>query len=243
MKNVLAQWSAVALGTAWIGVAWASPLPETPVNSWMFIRNNNGAALFHGDTNSPDLGPADGESSDTLSTAAIVGTWGGALSLEIGEVLRVSGGVIWAETGDGSPGLRFGLFNSDGNLLDGSPGYMVFLGNEADNTFNFTTTVNTLGYVFSLLGTQNLNATVLDEQGTWQDEAFSQFNLEVERTGSDSAEIRFLMSSESGDPVNIEAVATHSVSNGGAAAVHVRLQHLRDAIQRSDRLARLRRIH
>ena len=40
----------------------------------------------------------------------------------------------------------------------------------------------------------------------------------AERTGSDGMEIRFLMSGPSGDPVNIDAVATHSATNGGAAA-------------------------
>ena len=218
MKRLLAQFSAFVVGAMWAGMACAGPLPETPVNSWGFLRNFNGAALFGGDTNTPILGPADNQSPDTLEAAAIAGTWGGAIALQIGEVARVTGGVVWAETGDGSPGLRFGLFNSDGNLLDGSPGYMAFLGNQTDNTFDRTTTASTAGYVFSPLVTQNLNATVLDEQGTWQDQVFSEFKIEVKRTGSDSTEIRFQMSSLSGDPVSITAVATHSAANGGAAA-------------------------
>ena len=72
MTYALARWSPLALGIAWAGVAWAATLPETPVNSWAFIRNDNGAVLVGGDTNSPILGPADNLSPDTLETAAIV---------------------------------------------------------------------------------------------------------------------------------------------------------------------------
>jgi hypothetical protein len=218
MTNALARWSALALGLVYTGMACASPLPETPVDSWTFLRNDNGAALFNADTNTPGLGAPDGESPNTLSASAIVGTWGGDIALEIGEVARVSGGVAWGASGDGSPGLRFGLFNSDGSLANGSPGYLFFLDNETDDTFDRTTTASTAGLLFSPAGTQNLNATVLDEQGTWQDETFNPFTIEVERTGSDSTEVRFLMFSSSGDPVNINAVATHSATNGGAAA-------------------------
>jgi hypothetical protein len=188
------------------------------VNSWTFLRNDNGAALTGADTNTPFLGAPDGTTPNTLSACAIVGTWGSEIALEIGEVARITGGVAWGGSGAGSPGLRFGLFNSDGSLNNGSPGYLVFLDNETDNTFDRTTTASTAGIVFSPLGGQNLNATVLDEQGTWFDDTFNPFTIEVERTGSDSTEIRFLMNGESGDPVNINAVATHSAANGGAAA-------------------------
>jgi hypothetical protein len=188
------------------------------VNSWTFLRNDNDAELFGADTNTPGLGAPNGKAPNTLSASAIVGTWGGDIALEIGEVARISGSAAWQGSGDGSPGLRFGLFNSDGSLNNGSPGYLVFLGNDTDNTFDRTTTASTAGLVFSPLGGQNLNATVHDEQGTWQDDVFNPFRIEAERTGPDSVEIRFLMSGQSGDPVNINAVATHTAANGGVAA-------------------------
>src|SRR5262245_7108478 len=134
MTTALARWSALALGWVWVGVVCASPLPTTPVNSWTFLRDDSGAELFGADTNTPGLGPPDDTTPNTLSASAIVGTWGGEIALEIGEVARISGGAYWEGSGNGSPGLRFGLFNSDGNLNNGSPGYLVFLGNETDNT-------------------------------------------------------------------------------------------------------------
>jgi hypothetical protein len=218
MIESLTRWSVLALGSVWAGMACASPLPPTPVNSWTFLRNDNGAELFGADTNTPGLGAPDDTTPNTLSASAIVGTWGGDIALEIGEVARVSGIAAWQGSGDGSPGLRFGLFNSDGSLNNGSPGYLIFLGNDPDNTFDRTTTASTAGLVFSPLGGQNLNAIVHDEHGTWQDDNINPFTIEAERTGSDSVEIRFLMFSASGHPVNINAEATHNAANGGVAA-------------------------
>src|SRR5262245_18987539 len=151
----------MAMWSVWAGVGWASPLPETPVNSWTFFRNDNSAVLFGADMNTFILGSAD-ESPNTLSGGGIVGTWGSTISLQIGEVARVSGSVLWADTGNGSSGLRFGLFNSDGSLLNGSPGYAVFLDDETDNTFDRITAASTVRPVFSPLVAPNLNATVLD---------------------------------------------------------------------------------
>src|SRR5262245_46986869 len=95
MTASLTRWSALALGLLWAGMACASPLPPTPVNSWTFLRNDNGAALFGADTNTPGLGAPDGKTPNTLSASAIVGTWGGDIALEIGEVARISGGAVW----------------------------------------------------------------------------------------------------------------------------------------------------
>ena len=239
MKSLLAQFSAFVVAAMWAGMACASPLPETPVNSWGFIRNFNGAALFAGDTNTPILGPADNLSPDTLEAAAIAGTWGGAIALQIGEVARVTGSVVWADTGDGSPGLRFGLFNSDGDLLNGSPGYMAFLGNQTDDTFDRTTTTNTL--VTSSARWPRRTST----QPSSMSRAPGRIRSSVNSRSKWSARL-----GQHGDPVpHVQPVGRPGEYHGRGDAqrrqrrgrsAHVQLQHLRNAVQRGVQWARLR---